>query len=353
MFITIDLKMPDLHKLSSYDFTFDESLIAKYPHTPRDESRLMIVDRSTGNLSEIMFKEISHLLGKGDALVFNDTKVIPARLIGKRESGGEAEIFLLKEIHTNHWRALVRPGKKLPTGSKVIFGNDLYCEINKVYDDGSRSVTFYGEKPFEELLERYGQIPLPQYMKRAPEEAIDSHRYQTVYAKNRGAVAAPTAGLHFTDSLLNTLTNKGVNQHHLTLHVGLGTFKPVQVEDVREHEMHSETCHINEETAATLNQIGAQNKIISVGTTTCRTLESAARKKGVITPGSLDTDIFIYPGYDFKFTRALLTNFHLPKSTLLMLVSAFAGHDLIMEAYSKAVKEKYRFFSYGDAMLIL
>lgn len=343
----------DLFQLSSYSFEFDPSLIAQYPVTPRDQSRLMIVDRSSGNISEATFKDIINLLNTDDTLIFNNTKVIPARLLGKRENGGKAEIFLVKPLGNDNWEVLAKPGKKLKVGSKVFFDNNFHCEVIGITDDGSRIVTFMYSGNFDEHLQRCGQIPLPQYIKRSPEEAVDQERYQTVYAKHEGAVAAPTAGLHFTTPLLNQLSVNGVHQEHVTLHVGLGTFKPVQVDDVRNHQMHSERCFIDEQTATSLNHQKKIGRQICVGTTSCRVLESASNENGALSPGSFETDIFIYPGYKFKYVDALLTNFHLPESTLLMLVSALAGYDLIMEAYKKAVKDKYRFFSYGDAMLIL
>ncbi len=343
----------DLFQLSSYKFKFDPSLIAQYPITPRDHSRLMIVDRSTGNITEKTFKDIVHILNSDDTLIFNNTKVIPARLLGQRENGGKAEIFLVKSLGYDNWEVLAKPGKKLKVGSKVFFDTNFHCEVIDIMDDGSRIVTFIYSGNFDEHLNRCGQIPLPQYIKRSPEDAIDQESYQTVYAKYEGAVAAPTAGLHFTSPLLEQLSVKNVQQEHVTLHVGLGTFKPVQVEDVRSHQMHSERCLLDEQTAKTLNLRKKVGRQICVGTTSCRVLESASDNQGTLSYGSFDTDIFIYPGYQFKYVDALLTNFHLPESTLLMLVSTFAGYELIMEAYRKAVKDEYRFFSYGDAMLIL
>lgn len=343
----------DLFDISSYDFPFDQSLIAQFPHSPRDESRLMIVDRSTGNLSEVLFKDILDLLSPNDSLVFNNTKVIPARLLGKRESGGNAEIFLIKPLGQDTWEVLAKPGKKLKIGAKVYFSDNFQCQVTSILEDGSRHAKFIFEGDFYQHLAECGQTPLPQYIKREPDQEIDEERYQTVYAKHEGAVAAPTAGLHFTPNLLEQLTNKQVHQQFVTLHVGLGTFKPVQVDDVRDHKMHSETCFVDPQTATTINAIKNAGRQICVGTTSCRVLESASDVNGVLKEGTFDTDIFIYPGYQFKHVEALLTNFHLPKSTLLMLVSAFAGHDLMMEAYNKAVKDKFRFFSYGDAMLIL
>lgn len=343
----------NLFSTSAYHFDFDESLIAHYPANPRDSSRLMLIERQTGTIRELVFHEIYDILEKGDQLIFNDTKVIPARLIGKRAGGGQAEVFLLKPIADGSWEALVKPGKKLREGSTVQFGEDFSCRIIGTREDGSRQIQFSHVAPFEEMLDRYGRIPLPHYIKREADQQIDRERYQTVYAANPGAVAAPTAGLHFTAPLLDRLSAKGILKEQVTLHVGLGTFRPVQVEDVRQHQMHTERCIITPSTAARLNVREGVKRRICVGTTSCRTVESAATSEGLITPGSFDTNIFIYPGYEFRWMQGLLTNFHLPGSTLMMLVSAFAGYELIMEAYRKAVKDKYRFYSYGDAMLII
>jgi len=342
-----------LHLLSSYQFPFDESLIAQHPATPRDSSRLMLIDRATGNISDHTFRDICDILQPNDSLIFNDTKVIPARLIGSRSGGGKTEVFLLQPMGDGSWKALVKPSKKLKPGSTVMFSSTFECEVLEQLPDGCRRVRFAHEGSFEDALEKYGQIPLPHYIKRAIHENIDKERYQTVYAHNPGAVAAPTAGLHFTEELLGKLKDNNVSQHYVTLHVGLGTFRPVQVEDVRHHTMHFERCSIPTDTATALNTRNPQNKQVCVGTTCCRLLESAARAEGNIQAGNFETDIFIYPGYSFKYVDTLLTNFHLPGSTLLMLVSALAGYELTMEAYRKAVTDKYRFFSYGDAMLIL
>ena len=340
--------------LSSYNYPFDESLIAKYPCNPRDSSRLMVVNRATGEISELIFREIVDLFGQDDTFIFNNTKVIPARLIGKRSGEGNAEVFLIKPLGEKIWEVMAKPGKKLKEGSSIYFGNDFFCNILSTNQDGTKIVEFVYEENFESLLEKYGQIPLPHYMNRNADEVIDSVSYQTVYAKEPGAVAAPTAGLHFTETLLYKMSQKKIAQETITLHVGLGTFQPVRVEDVREHQMHLERCFISPEVASSLNaKKNTNHRQVCVGTTSCRALESAANQSGLIVPGNFETDIFIYPGYSFKFVQILLTNFHLPGSTLLMLVSAFAGYDLIMEAYAKAVKERYRFFSYGDAMLIL
>lgn len=345
--------MKNLLDIESYSYSFDESLIAKAPVEPRDRSRLMIVNRSTGEISEIVFEEIVNLFSKDDTFIFNDTKVIPARIVGKRETGGESEIFLIKNIGENIWEVLAKPGKKLREGSKVLFGPDFYCEILSTTSNGTKIVKFFTEELFEISLQKYGKIPLPHYMNRDPNEK-DKESYQTIFAKNPGAAAAPTAGLHFTHNLLDKMQKKSILQEQVTLHVGLGTFNPVRVNDVTKHEMHKETGFIDPKTSLNLNQnFLSSKKQVCVGTTCCRLLESSATDDGIIKAGSYETNIFIYPGYQFKFVRSLLTNFHLPKSTLLMLVCAFGGYDLMMEAYKKAVKEKYRFFSYGDAMLIL
>jgi len=345
--------MKDLYRLSSYQFHLPEELIAQYPVTPRDSSRLMIVDRQSGSIREVVFRDLAALLNRDDTLVFNDTQVIPARLKGKRESGGEAEIFLTNRLTHDTWVVMAKPGRKLQVGTKVAFASDFFCEIKEVLEDGRRVVRFSFQGVFEDLLQQYGEIPLPHYIKRAAPEALDKERYQTIYAKNPGALAAPTAGLHFTPDLLSALTAKGVDQVHITLHVGLGTFKPVQVEDIREHVMHHEQVVVTPSAAEKLNNKKPGSKRICIGTTCCRSLESACDTQGIIQSGCFDTNIFIYPGYQFKYVDHMLTNFHLPGSTLLMMVSAFAGYELMMEAYERAVKERYRFFSYGDAMLIL
>lgn len=339
---------------SSYHYDFDPDLIAQYPLTPRDSSRLMVVERSTGAITETTFKEIIRFLNPDDTMIFNNTKVIPSRLIGRRENGGKSEIFLLRKLENGTWIVLAKPGKKLKVGAKVFFSEQFHCEVTDILEDGSRIAAFFHPGSFEEQLIVHGQVPLPQYIKREADKALDGERYQTVYAVHSGAAAAPTAGLHFTAPLLEEIKNKGIAQEYVTLHVGLGTFKPVQVEDdIRKHQMHSEACVIDAVTANRLNSRKGSGRKISVGTTSCRVLESFANEEGLLTPGMRDTDIFIYSGYRFKCVDALLTNFHLPGSTLLMLVSAFAGYDLIMEAYRIAVSKRYRLFSYGDAMLIL
>lgn len=344
----------DLFSLSSYQFHLPDELIAQHPCTPRDSSRLMVVDRASGNISEIVFRELTDFLQAGDQLVFNNTKVIPARLFGTRGSGGAAEILLLRQHSDSTWDVLARPGKKMRVGDRVTFGDSFSCTILDTLSDGGKRVSFqYEGDNFYEVLDKYGQMPLPHYIKREAPTKEDSERYQTVYAKHLGAAAAPTAGLHFTQNMLDHFSRKNVNQAQVTLHTGLGTFKPVQVEDIRQHQMHYERCMITEATAKSLNDQKLPFRQICVGTTCCRCIESAANEQGLVLAGEYDTNVFIYPGYQFKVVRSLLTNFHIPGSSLLMLVSAFAGYELIMEAYERAVKERYRFFSYGDAMLIL
>lgn len=343
--------MTNPYALSSYQFALPEELIAQYPCTPRDHARLMVIERKTGNISEIQFKELPTLLQAEDHLIFNDTRVIPARLIGKRATGGECEIFLVRRLPDDSWEALAKPGKKLRVGDRVRFSEEFSCEILETLENGNKRVSFDCRADFDTLLMQHGQIPLPPYIQRAVDSA-DAERYQTVYATQAGAIAAPTAGLHFTHDLLEKLKSLGVHQTTLTLHVGLGTFRPVQTEDIRQHQMHAEQFIITPQAAAELNQHKEGRRKICVGTTTCRALESAWTPRG-IDAGEYNTNIFIYPGYHFKYVEALLTNFHLPGSSLLMLVSAFAGYDLTMEAYARAVRERYRFFSYGDAMLIL
>ncbi len=343
----------DLYALSSYQYDLPEELIAQFPVEPRDSSRLMIVNRKTGQIETTSFRALSSLCKRGDQLVVNDTRVIPARLLGKRKSGGATEVFLTHRHSDGTWDALVRPARKCGIGSQIEFSKTLSCEVIGILADGERHVRFQCDGPFEELLEQHGQIPLPHYIRREANQK-DSTTYQTIYAQNPGAVAAPTAGLHFTEQLLGELKDKGVSRVAVTLHVGLGTFKPVMTEDVREHLMHEELSLITERTAELLNQpLGKGNRRICVGTTCCRALESATNDAGLVVPGRAKTNIFIYPGYRFKYVDALLTNFHLPGSTLLMLVSAFAGYELIREAYAKAIEQKFRFFSYGDSMLII
>lgn len=343
----------DLHSRSAYEYTLPEELIAQFPCSPRDNSRLMVVDRSSGKITEIAFHELLEWMQPNDSLIFNDTKVIPARLIGRRPHGGKAEILLTSPNSDGTWNALAKPGRKIKNGTVIEFGENFSCEIVESLADGSRRIQFSYSGSFDEVLSKHGRMPLPHYIHGGEEEPNDKDWYQTVYAANPGAAAAPTAGLHFTKELLTKLKEKGVSQTHLTLHVGLGTFRPVQAEDIRNHVMHFERFIITPESANTLNANKNRSRQICVGTTSCRALESAADISGTIRPGDFETNIFIHPGYQFKYVRTLLTNFHLPGSTLLMLVSAFAGYDLIKEAYAKAIEKKFRFFSYGDAMLIV
>lgn len=337
------------------DFTFDlpEELIAQDPLEDRSSSRLLTLDKETGKIGHDIFKNITSYLKPGDCLVLNNTKVIPARLIGaKEETGGKVEVLLLKRKQDNVWETLVKPGKKARPGARISFGNGMLTgEVLEVVEEGNRLIRFEYEGIFEEVLDRLGQMPLPPYI---THQLKDKNRYQTVYAKYDGSAAAPTAGLHFTKELLKEIEEMGIKIAYVTLHVGLGTFRPVKVEDVLEHHMHSEFYRIEEEDARKINETkAAGGRVISVGTTSTRTLESVAQDDGTIQAKSGWTDIFIYPGYRFKVIDGLITNFHLPESTLLMLVSALAGREHILNAYEVAVKERYRFFSFGDAMLIL
>ncbi len=343
----------DVYAISSYQFDLPSELIAQQPCEPRDASRLMVVDRRSGNISERVFRDLPDILEPGDSLVRNNTRVVPCRLLGTRAGGGKTEIFLLRPIEGGFWEALAKPGKRLRPGSIVNIAETLSCEIHADLPEGRKIVKLLADGDVWEQVEQFGQMPLPHYIKRPEAQASDKERYQTVYATEKGAVAAPTAGLHFTNPLLQQLQKQQITSSEITLHVGLGTFQPVQVGDIRDHKMHLERFVITEEAARTLNQRPKDRRQVCVGTTTCRALESIASPAGEIVPGQYETDIYIYPGYQFKYVQSLLTNFHLPSSTLLMLVSAFAGRDLIREAYQKAVKDKFRFFSYGDAMLIL
>ena len=339
-------------KTSDFYFDLPEELIAQDPLEDRSSSRLMVLDKNTGEITHRIFRDITEYLHPGDCLVINDTKVIPARLIGaKEDTGAKIEILLLKRKENDIWETLVKPGKKCRPGAKVVFGNgELRAEILEVLEDGNRLVQFSYEGIFEEVLDRLGQMPLPPYI---THKLHDKNRYQTVYAKYEGSAAAPTAGLHFTKELLKEIEDSGVRIARVTLHVGLGTFRPVKVENVLEHHMHSEYYHVSKEAADIINDTRRNGgRVISVGTTSTRTLESVAQDDGTIVPGSGNTEIFIYPGYKFKAIDCLITNFHLPESTLLMLVSALAGKDHILAAYEEAVKERYRFFSFGDAMFI-
>ena len=339
-------------KTSDFYYDLPERLIAQDPLLKRSDSRLMLLDKNTGEIEHSVFNKLPEYLKSGDCLVINNTKVIPARLIGKKEgTGGAVEILLLKRIGADVWETLVKPGKKLRTGARVSFGGGiLKAEIMDVLEDGNRHVKFEYDGIFEEVLNELGEMPLPPYITHKLE---DKNRYQTVYAKYEGSAAAPTAGLHFTSELLETIKNMGINIASVTLHVGLGTFRPVKVDDVTKHHMHTEFYSVTREAADMINETKARGgRIICVGTTSCRTVESCSDENCIVYPGQGNTDIFIYPGYKFKVLDALITNFHLPESTLLMLVSALAGKDNIMHAYEIAVKEEYRFFSFGDAMFI-
>ena len=340
--------------MKTHDFYYDlpEELIAQTPLDRRDGSRLLVLDKETGARKHMHFYELPQLLRPGDCLVMNDSRVLPARLLGRREPGGGAcEVLLLVDRGEKTWECLVRPGKKMKTGAKLIFGDGtLRAEVVEELPGGNRLVRFDYEGIFLEVLERLGKMPLPPYIKA---ELQDPERYQTVYSKEIGSAAAPTAGLHFTKELLQKIQDMGVSIAYVTLHVGLGTFRPVSAEEVTDHHMHSEFCMISKETAELLNETHRRGgRIICVGTTSCRTLESFAKEDGTFEESSGWTEIFIYPGYRFKAMDALVTNFHLPESTLVMLVSAFAGREHILNAYNTAVQERYRFFSFGDAMLI-
>ena len=340
--------------MNKSDFYFDlpQELIAQDPLEDRSSSRLLMLDKNTGEIRHHVFREITEYLRPGDCLVLNNTKVIPARLLGTKENtGGAVEILLLKRKENDIWETLVKPGKKARPGSKIVFGDgSLKAEVLEVVEEGNRLVKFTYEGIFEEVLDRLGEMPLPPYI---THKLQDKNRYQTVYAKYEGSAAAPTAGLHFTKELLQKIADKGVDVVYVTLHVGLGTFRPVKEENILEHHMHSEFYQVSEDAANRINQAKARgNRVICVGTTSCRTIESAADENGIIRPGCDNTEIFIYPGYQFKVLDCLITNFHLPESTLVMLVSALAGREHVLHAYEEAIAEKYRFFSFGDAMFI-
>lgn len=340
-------------KTSDFYYDLPRELIAQDPLEDRSSSRLLVLNRETGKREHRVFREVMEFLNPGDCLVVNNTKVIPARLMGVKEgTGAGIEVLLLKRCEDNVWETLVKPGKKARPGARILFGEGILTgEVLEVAEEGNRRIRFTYDGIFEEILDRLGQMPLPPYI---THQLKDKNRYQTVYAKHDGSAAAPTAGLHFTPELLKEIEEKEVRIAHVTLHVGLGTFRPVKVEDVTQHHMHSEFYRIEEEQAQIINDTkAAGGRVICVGTTSCRTLESAADDKGILHAGSGWTDIFIYPGYQFKMMDALITNFHLPESTLLMLVSAFAGKEQVMAAYEEAVQERYRFFSFGDAMMIL
>ena len=340
--------------MRTQDFWYDlpEELIAQTPLEKRDSSRLMVLDRETGEINHKHFYDIVDYLHPGDCLVMNDSRVLPARLLGHRPTGGAVEVLLLRDLGNKRWECLCKPGRKMQVGSQAIFGQgELSAVVTEVKDDGNRIIEFSYDGIFLEVLERLGKMPLPPYIKA---ELQNQERYQTVYSREVGSAAAPTAGLHWTPELLEKARNKGVKTAFVTLHVGLGTFRPVQVENVLEHHMHEELCMISAETADILNKTKLNGgRIICVGTTSCRTLESLVNDDGSFEAKSKWTDIFIYPGYQFKAMQGLITNFHLPESTLVMLVSAFAGKENVLNAYNEAVKEKYRFFSFGDAMCLL
>lgn len=338
-------------KTSDFYFNLPEEQIAQVPLKDRTSSKLMVLDKVTGETKHQHFYDIIDYLNEGDCLVLNDTRVIPARLFGARPSGGKVEFLLLTRKEEKRWEVLVKPGKKARIGDEIIFGEGiLKAKVEEIIEDGKRIVSFEYEGIFEEVLDRLGEMPLPPYIH---EKLEDKERYQTVYSKHEGSAAAPTAGLHFTTELLEKIKEKGVKIAYVTLHVGLGTFRPVKVDDILEHEMHSEFYEITQENADIINETKkAGGRIISVGTTSTRTVESNADENGMLTARSGWTNIFIYPGYTFKCIDALITNFHLPESTLIMLVSALAGKEHTLAAYNEAVKEDYRFFSFGDAMFI-
>ena len=340
--------------MKTHDFFYElpEELIAQTPLEKRDTSRLMVLDRETGAVTHKHFYDILDYLRPGDCLVMNDSRVLPARLLGRRPTGGAVEVLLLRDLGEKRWECLCKPGRKMQVGNEVIFGDgELTATVAEVKDDGNRIVEFHYEGIFLEVLERLGKMPLPPYIKA---ELQDQERYQTVYSREVGSAAAPTAGLHFTNDLLDKIRAKGVKTAFVTLHVGLGTFRPVKAENILEHHMHSELCMMSAETAAVLNETkAAGGRVICVGTTSCRTLESLVNTDGSFEAKSKWTEIFIYPGYTFKAMDGLITNFHLPESTLVMLVSAFAGREHVLAAYEEAVRQRYRFFSFGDAMCIL
>ncbi len=339
-------------KTSDFYFDLPEELIAQDPLEDRSASRLLVLNKETGEREHKIFKNIVDYLNPGDCLVLNNTKVIPARLLGvKEDTGAHVEVFLLKRLDNDNWETLVKPGKKLKPGARVDFGDGLLkCEIKEVLEEGNRLVHFEYEGIFEEILDKLGEMPLPPYI---THKLKDKDRYQTVYAKYEGSAAAPTAGLHFTKDLLKEIEDKGVKIAYVTLHVGLGTFRPVKVENVLEHHMHTEFYQITKEAAETINSTKDKGgRVICVGTTSCRTVESAADDEGRLKACSGNTDIFIYPGYKFKVLDGLITNFHLPESTLVMLVSALAGRENVLNAYQDAIDNRYRFFSFGDAMYI-
>ena len=338
-------------KTSDFNYDLPKELISQIPIEKRDMSRLMVLDKSTGKIEHKVFHDIIDYLDKGDTLVLNDTKVIPARIFGHRENKEESiEVLLVKDYGNDTWEVLAKPGKKLKIDAEIIFSDNLKARVIDILEEGERVIKFEYNGIFNELLDEIGIMPLPPYI---TEKLEDKDRYQTVYSKIRGSAAAPTAGLHFTKELLKKIGEKGINIVYVTLHVGIGTFRPVKVDDVLEHKMHSEYYEVSEDAAKVINETKKRgNKVVCVGTTSCRTLESASSEDGMVRAEKKETSIFIYPGYKFKVVTNLITNFHLPESTLIMLVSALAGKDNIMNAYNEAVKEKYRFFSFGDAMYI-
>ena len=338
-------------KKSDFYYSLPEELIAQTPLAQRDASRLMCLDKSSGAIEHRQFRDLLSKLRAGDCMVFNDSRVLPARLIGARETGGAVEVVLLRDLGNGRWECMTRPGKKTRPGTKLLFGDgELTADVAEVTDGGNRLIDFHFSGIFLEVLDRLGKMPLPPYIK---EELQDRERYQTVYSREIGSAAAPTAGLHFTKELLAEIERMGVLVKYVTLHVGLGTFRPVKAENIEDHDMHAEYCMIPEETAQAVTETKRRGgRVIAVGTTSCRTLESFAQADGTLPAGAGWTDIFIYPGYTFKCVDALVTNFHLPESTLIMLVSALAGRENVLRAYEQAVEERYRFFSFGDAMFI-
>ena len=346
-------KENQVNALKKSDFNFDlpPELIAQTPLERRDASRLLCLDKNSGEMEHRHFYQLPELLREGDCLVMNNSRVLPARLFGRRPTGGSVEVVLLRDLGGGEWECLTRPGRKTPPGTHLSFGEgELSADVVRAGEDGNKILAFHYDGIFLEVLERLGKMPLPPYIK---EELRDSERYQTVYSRDVGSAAAPTAGLHFTRELLDTIAQKGVKLAYVTLHVGLGTFRPVKEENIEDHPMHSEFCIVPEDVAETVNRCRRDGgRVVAVGTTSCRTLETMGDESGVLHPGSRWTDIFIYPGYRFKMVDALVTNFHLPESTLVMLVSALAGRENILHAYEEAVRERYRFFSFGDAMFI-
>ena len=343
--------MINFKSLSNYDYHLPENLIAQTPLLKRDESKLLVFDRKTNDISQTVFKDITSFLKKGDVLVVNNTRVLPARIMAHKPSGGIVEIMLLKRLNLTDWEVLLKPAKKVKLGGELVVNSELACTIKEIKTDGNRIVSFKFDGVFEDILNRVGSMPLPPYIH---EKLKDKERYQTVYNKVEGSAAAPTAGLHFTDELLKKIKALGVEIVELTLDVGLGTFRPCKEDDITKHVMHSEHYHLSKEAAEKINKAKIENRrVIAVGTTSVRTLESVAQKGVPLTEDEGETDIFIYPPYKFKIVDGLITNFHLPKSTLIMLVSAFAGYDNTMQLYEFAVNNQYRFFSFGDAMMVL